>query len=136
MLYLNADSQRKRPETKSPVLSFLVGVTRFELVTSSVSARCRSANRRFPVNHSSHFMHPGHPISPSISAFLILYDSRQAVRYGESKSILDNVLTADIIHLDRHSGAGLNGNLLERQPARAKQGTLAGALLPDRQKWL
>ena len=110
----------------------LVGVTRFELVTSSVSAPCRSVNRRFPVNQSSHFMHPERPIGPSISAFLILYDSRQAVRYGESKPILDSVWTAAIIHLDRHSGAGLNGNLLERKPARAKQGTLAGTLLPDR----
>ena len=114
----------------------LVGVRRFELLTSSVSAPCCSANRHFPVNQSSHFMHPEHPISPSISAFPILYDSRQAVRYGESKPILDSVWTADIIHLDRHSGAGLNGNLLERKPARAKQGALAGTLLPDRQKRL
>ena len=124
--------KQNSPEAKPLDCEHLVGVRRFELLTSSVSAPCRSVNRRFPVNQSSHFMHPERPIGPSISAFLILYDSRQAVRYGESKPILDSVWTADIIHLDRHSGAGLNGNLLERKPARAKQGALAGTLLPDR----
>ena len=37
--HLNVELQRKRPETMSPALSFLVGVTRFELVTSSVSGK-------------------------------------------------------------------------------------------------
>ena len=134
--WFNCSRKQNSLEAKPLGCEHLVGVTRFELVTSSVSAPCRSANRRFPVNQSSRFMHPERPIGPSISTFLIPCDSRQAVRYGESKPILDSVWTADIIHLDRHSGAGHSGNLLERKPARAKQGALADMLLPDRQKRL
>lgn len=69
-------------------------------------------------------------MGPFISAFPILYDSRQAVHYGEFEPILDSVWTEDVVHLDRHSRAGFNGNILERQPARAKQGALA--VLPVR----